>query len=69
MPRITTMTSHGHGLHGSPVASMRPGRNAPDNVQEECEGEGEVGASMRPGRNAPDNFLKEKQLQANNKLQ
>ena len=36
-------------------ASMRPGRNAPDNPEGRVRGPLQRMASMRPGRNAPDN--------------
>ena len=53
MPRITRRQAQ-EGVGGM-IASMRPGRNAPDNAS----GLALVGergpASMRPGRNAPDN--------------
>ena len=53
MPRITA-DLRGHRLQ-PPVASMRPGRNAPDNVDLVRGLMRPALASMRPGRNAPDN--------------
>ena len=43
----------GFSLPGA--ASMRPGRNAPDNAADDRVVESPLDASMRPGRNAPDN--------------
>ena len=54
MPRITAPA---HQVpEQRPVASMRPGRNAPDNAGL-ADGQQRAldAASMRPGRNAPDN--------------
>ena len=53
MPRITRH----EGLIGPArfAASMRPGRNAPDNVEIFPLRFRRLDASMRPGRNAPDN--------------
>ena len=53
MPRITG-GDRGRAL-AARAASMRPGRNAPDNPVGEVGAERRGGASMRPGRNAPDN--------------
>ena len=54
MPRITVL--RGPAAGGDDSASMRPGRNAPDNrVEAERGPHLELVASMRPGRNAPDN--------------
>ena len=53
MPRITMRP--GDRSPGRVVASMRPGRNAPDNLVLGDRRDPEAEASMRPGRNAPDN--------------
>ena len=37
------------------LASMRPGRNAPENLMDEIDRSQAQQASMRPGRNAPEN--------------
>ena len=56
MPR-RTMATH-FRLPLEPRASMRPGRNAPENRDPAFTGaHGLDGASMRPGRNAPENRL------------
>ena len=54
MPRITG--DQFGGLFFCILASMRPGRNAPDNVVAPHLEDVELAASMRPGRNAPDNL-------------
>ena len=54
MPRITWPDNG--GIRHRPCASMRPGRNAPDNsIIQSFNQPKKEGASMRPGRNAPDN--------------
>ena len=53
MPRITEECTP--GSLDVENASMRPGRNAPDNRADSRRRSGERRASMRPGRNAPDN--------------
>ena len=54
MPRITRRFPCGRRAGGGP-ASMRPGRNAPDNDGAASAVVVVRVASMRPGRNAPDN--------------
>ena len=53
MPRITLYEAVDSADESR--ASMRPGRNAPDNAGNACARPGRHAASMRPGRNAPDN--------------
>ena len=53
MPRITGVRDAQRAA--ARQASMRPGRNAPDNVLRGGEVRPDAPASMRPGRNAPDN--------------
>ena len=53
MPRITLIRRVRILRNGK--ASMRPGRNAPDNEGRAGVSQPDDLASMRPGRNAPDN--------------
>ena len=53
MPRITCHPPQ--QPEAEIVASMRPGRNAPDNFSGSTSDQSAAAASMRPGRNAPDN--------------
>ena len=53
MPRITGQRRL--RLDVGRQASMRPGRNAPDNLGVARDRTDAALASMRPGRNAPDN--------------
>ena len=53
MPRITRIAAGCAAFQLN--ASMRPGRNAPDNGDAQAAEVVDVPASMRPGRNAPDN--------------
>ena len=55
MPRITRAGDQGGFRYD--LASMRPGRNAPDNAEVDASVIVEIFASMRPGRNAPDNGI------------
>ena len=56
MPRITTLVPDPTFLDFED-ASMRPGRNAPDNQRHpDPLADAHPAASMRPGRNAPDNL-------------
>ena len=55
MPRITR-TSFPPKAE-TETASMRPGRNAPDNMRRRGFNIVKAKASMRPGRNAPDNEI------------
>ena len=58
MPRITKRVFQNRPRDRG--ASMRPGRNAPDNVDASIAAPaGTPSASMRPGRNAPDNPIVE----------
>ena len=56
MPRITSGLIA--AIYAQVAASMRPGRNAPDNLDRVRLRRAAVPASMRPGRNAPDNLAR-----------